>query len=344
MLKLAYKFLLLFLIVISTAIFLNSMLRLPYYWGNPQLAAKEAYLKEQAIPPKAYFIGSSITYHAVNPTTFCEVTNQSKHYAFNLGVDGAQPPQTFYLVEALLKKETPIDYIFLELNSFDQMAPHLFQTTRNKYYYRLDHFWASLKYFIYADYLKNAGLRITHKLGLMAKHGVTFLESTFKIGMRKEMIKMQMTPLAKMKNTRDSYGYYALLANKEKEKIAIDNLRKQLATTKQKFTAAYSKEVKAQAYNPVLQEMLMDLIHQAKAKNIEMVYLLTPFNCAFDSVSEMRSLFESLPPANRIDLANPNKYPTFYEVANRWDIGHFNDAGATLYTQKLGEFTKQLLQ
>ena len=341
MLKLAYKIFILGIVLILLSILGNSLIGLPYYWGNDQLAEKNLYLAAQTMQPQAYFIGSSIIYHGIDPTTFSDFTNKPTNYAFNLGIDGAQPPKTFYILEALLEKKDPIDYIFFEMGSFDQMAEHHFQTTRSKYYYSLNHLWLSIKYFYHSNYLEKTELRITHKLGLIARNGVTFLESMFKIGMRKEMIRALTNRIPNTQATVNKhYGYYPLFAQEKKDKADIDKLNHQLKITKSNFVAAYAEQPTQAEYNPVLQEKFMELIHKAKAKNIRLVYLLTPFECAFDSAPEMLTLFQSLPAANRIDLADPNKYPAFYDIANRWDIGHFNDTGAKLYTQKLSELTK----
>ena len=343
MFKLAYKFSILGMVLLILAILGNNLIGLPYYWGDIQLTSKSLYLKEQPIQPKAYFIGSSVIYHGIDPAIFCDLTNKPDHYAFNLGIDGAKPPKTFTILEALLEKEDTIDYIFFEMGSFDQMADHLFQTTRSTYYYQLNHLWLSIKYFHYSNYLEKAGLRITHKLGLIAKHGVTFLDSTFKIGMRKDMIRVltnkKLNPQAII-NERN--GYYPLLAKRKRDTVDIDNLNHQLKITKKNFVAAYAKQATQAEYNPILHQKIMDLIHQAKAKNIRLVYLFTPFECAFDSSPEMKALFQALPAANKIDLANPNKYPEFYDLANRWDLAHFNDVGTKLFTQKLSELTNQL--
>lgn len=334
MFKLAYKFSLLFVVVLLTAILFHQFINLPFYWGNPQLAAKSLYLKEQSSQPRAFFIGSSITYHGVIPSVFSELMDEPEDYAFNLGLDGAQPPQTFYVVEELLEKEEPIDYIFFELNSFDQMAPHIFQTTRGKYYYRLDHLWMTIQYFYHSNYLQRTGLRVTHKLGLIAKHGITFLESMLKLGMRKEMIKSLMISVSK--TSVEDNGYYPLMANRDTGQVAIDNLYKQLNEAKYRISTTYEEGVEETKYNPVLYDALVDLIKRTAAKDIQFICLLPPFERAFDSPSEMLALFNALPEENRIDLANPNKYSTFYEVANRWEIGHLNDTGARLYTQYLG--------
>ena len=60
-------------------------------------------------------------------------------------------------------------------------------------------------------------------------------------------------------------------------------------------------------------------------------------------IADMVALFYSLPETNRIDLANPFEHPEFYQLENRWDEGHLNDAGAKIYTQKLATaFSEQM--
>ena len=342
MFRILQKVFVLFFILFLTSIFLNKIQYLPFYWGNEQLKSKVLYLEAQEKLPNTYFIGSSITYHGIDPVLFCEMTGQSEYSAFNLGIDGAFPPQTFYFVEEMIANLDSIKYIFFEMNSLDRMADHIFQTTRGKYYYQIEHLWMSIRYLYFSNYLKAKDLRITHKLGVVLKHGITFLESMFKIGMRKEMITVLATKTNSEIASKKKSGYQPILDKKRTKQTDLDNLAHFLKSAEKEFVDAYSIKSSQVTYNPVLQEALIELINKAEAKGVTLVYSLTPFECAFDSVPEMLALFQSLPEKNRIDLANPNKFPAFYKIENRWDAGHFNDAGATIYTQKLAELANQL--
>ena len=331
--------LLIFILLIIGVVFFRGGF-LPFYWGNIQLNTKIQLLKKENIDPRAYFIGSSVTYRHTIPSLINKKINKPEYYSFNLGIDGAFPPQTFYILEHLIEIDSTIDYIFFEVNSFDDLAPHIFRTTRSKYY-------SSSSYlYQFGKYLFSSDLRLTHKLGMLGKYLVTYLENIFKIGMRTDYLKFI--------NGRNIYGpkiigekkdgFLPLPSSKTKDQIKKKRLDSYLLSIKRKYQNIYHNNsgLGQEYYNKYLRELLIKQMEWLKTKNIKLIYILNPVEFAFDKTPSMVSLFYSLPEENRIDLANPIAHPEFYMFENRWDEGHLNHRGATIYSDKLANLFNNL--
>ena len=336
MIKLLSKFILLLAIVILLSELGCTNFGLPYYWGNAQLRQKQQYLQSTKIDPSIYFIGSSVTYHCAIPRLFDELTNQPTNTSFNLATDGTYLPQTLYIVDHLLKQDTTVDYIFFEFNNINHLPEHLYRTTRSKYYYQLEHLLMSCKYLFYSHYTDAAGLRSTHKLGIVYKYVNTFFEGLLKIGMRKDMLtaialvnKQKIVASAKGTN-----GYGRLNDYRYKKESYVEQLSIKMERTKKEYEKAH-RSLKQTSPNTALVAMLSQEIEQASEKGTKIIYVLTPIEYGFETIPNMLASFYSLPATNRIDLSSPSKYPELFLPENRWDDGHFNHKGAEIYTQYL---------
>ncbi len=342
MLKLIFKFIGLFILIVLIGELGRKSMNLPYSWGNIQLSSKLEYIKEKKLDPSTYFIGSSVTYHGVIPNLFDNLTQKAQNSSFNLASDGTYPPQTLYIVENLLEQDTTIEYIFYELNTINHLPKHLFQTTRSKYYLEPKHLFFCIKYIWTSDYTKGTNLRNTHKLGLISRYCITYFESLFKMGMRKEVInsfnKKSKNELKKLIN-KDIDGYGKLVNRRYENKSSQMSLY--LEDLERNYANTYRNIDKA-TFNPVFRNVLMEQLNTAKAKGVTIIYVFNAIKYSFENLGNMVALFHSLPKENRIDLANPSKNSELFKVENRWDEGHFNHKGATINTEKIVEVLKHL--
>jgi hypothetical protein len=87
--------------------------------------------------------------------------------------------------------------------------------------------------------------------------------------------------------------------------------------------------------NPFV-EKLNDLIKQANANGIKLVYLFPPLELE-RGVEFAYPTFLALPEENRIDLSDPRKYPELYEIDNVFDTEHVNSKGAEFLSRYLGK-------
>ena len=326
------KPLLLFVLLIIIAEVVTRSISLPYYWGNDLLSTKIHFLEEEGMDPNNYFIGSSITYRQAMPSVFDSLLQTPKQ-TFNLAADGAMPPQTFHVFDHLIETDPTIEYIFFELNSYDDLNARMFQSTRSKYYFTLGYLGSSL------NYLYHTTIKFHYKVWMALKYGITYLENLFKIGMRGDYMKFKakanLLNFAFMGKYGDGCSPFTTEITKNKKMSA--RLPEYAEQQKLDLLQAYSNVERNEGlpYNKELRQQLDLQLQKASAKDIRLIYVLNPFAYPFDNADEMVSLFHSLPIENRIDMANPLKYPAFYQVVNRWDEGHLNAKGAAIYSREL---------
>lgn len=333
MLKLIFKFLGLFVILIFIGELGWKATDLPYYWGNVQLNTKLEYLKEKKIDPDNYFIGSSVTFRHVIPTIFDSLSYNDIGYSFNLGCDGIFAPQTTFLLEHLMEEDTSIKHLFIELNSYDYFGQN-FRTTRSKYYF-------NSKYLAdFYQYISASSISITNKLGISGMYLYTYFEKIGGLGMRNKFLtQLQEKNTFKGDVLMGEYkdGHFALKEKKRSQKEEKE-LKEELQKIENDFELTYRNILsKKTGYNKVLKKQLDTFFQKAKEKNVNVIFILNPVEYVFDKPSEMVALFQALPEKNKIDLADPNKHQEFYLLENRWDRGHLNDKGAIIYSKKLAE-------
>jgi len=335
MIKLLIKGIILIGILFTITSIVNWIDPLPYNWGNIQLNTKVQYLKEKKVDPKAYFVGSSNTLRHVIPHSFNQLIGKDSSYAFNFGVDGVLPPKSFHVFDNLLKQDETIDYIFLEINGFDYLPEHYFIPTRRKYYYKIQDLWMSYRYLFAGNF------RLKVKLGMTVKYMIAYLENALKIGMRTDFIKFLhgKNAFGYVFLGKNKDGYYPLPGKHIKDEKIKNGLPAYMTQLTNDFTNVYNniENIDNVKYNTYLRKVLLHQLDKAKERNIQLFFLLNPTKCEFHEVADIVALFHSLPAANRIDLANPLKYPELYKVENRWDEGHLNNQGAKIYTKKLAD-------
>ncbi|MEQ9304991.1 MAG: hypothetical protein RJQ14_13865, partial [Marinoscillum sp.] len=76
-----------------------------------------------------------------------------------------------------------------------------------------------------------------------------------------------------------------------------------------------------------LQRML-EMIKLSEKRGIKLVFIVSPRFSNKESVG----LSLRLPEDHLIDMANPDKYPEYYNVKNSFDLGHMNTEGANQYS------------
>ena len=88
-----------------------------------------------------------------------------------------------------------------------------------------------------------------------------------------------------------------------------------------------------EAHNPIYLARLRQMIAMAEEAGVELIFVLPPR--LGGSYKTMLPLYHALPPANRIELADPDQYPEFYDPELSFDVGHFNQAGAELFSRQI---------
>jgi len=332
MFKIIYKLILLILGLFVTSTLIDELI-LPWYWGNPQLVSKVEYLQKNEIYPNTYFIGSSNIFRQIQPTIFDNSTRKSTH-SFNLGSDGCFPEHNIYLLDNLLNSRgEKIKYIFLELNSYDDMDDFRYRTTKSIYSGNLKQYLNRLKY------IHSLQLDKQKKIYYLKRYTVSYLDNFFKIGMRKDLLTFlyhgNLFGDDMVGENKD--GYLALAGEHTKNRVQRNYIPRGMSELKYYLTNAYGRKSKNEDYNKSHLKLLNNYIQKLKKRDIQLICLLLPKPFKLENHKSIVGLFEQLPSNHKIDLANPNKFPLFFIDKYRWDYGHLNNAGSKLFTQALAE-------
>lgn len=84
------------------------------------------------------FLGSSRFYYAISPEGFDQLTRENgvPTRAFNFGIDGMNPPETFYVLEQILKTEPrSLKWIFVEVDNIETKSHLKILGTRRLLYW-----------------------------------------------------------------------------------------------------------------------------------------------------------------------------------------------------------------
>lgn len=299
---------------------------LPFYWGNDHISKKFTYLKNLDKKPQTYFLGSSSIQRGVIPEVF-DGTVKNTGFSYNISSDGTQADQLFYLLDNLLEDEN-VETIFFELNDFDSMHKNRYLTTKTKYCSTPSVLLSQLKY---AQELST--IEQPEKDTLKKRYVITFLENLFKIGYRKDLIN-NLKDQKSVNSFGKNQGFVATAKEQlpEKKRIRVQKLLKTIATA---IKIAQRKE--GQKANQTILELVYKYLNKSLISGKELIFVYGPKFTHAVTPAEMYATFELIPAKNRINMADPNKFPQFYEIENRFDQMHFNKRGANIFTEALAK-------
>jgi len=86
-------------------------------------------------------------------------------------------------------------------------------------------------------------------------------------------------------------------------------------------------------FDAVYLARLQHMLAIAEEADVELIFALSPR--LGESYKTLLPLYNSLPPANRLELVDPDCYPEFYDPELSFDVGHFNQAGAEIFSRRL---------
>jgi len=334
-----------FLFLIIGGILLQVVEIFPNYsWGNRMLDTKIEYIEKYGLEPNCYFIGASNTYRHIDPSLFDRNCKDQEISSFNLASDGCYPTQNYYIVDNLLKgKEVP-KYIFITINAYDPLPHTRYRSTKAKY------FTSFKNYLNEMSYISNLDSSRVDKRELIEKYTVTLFDKYLKLNMRRDYIEY-FTNSSNFGNSvigLNKDGFKALPGPTTTSKRLIHNIPKANKAVEfrwRRLLESTDSNINSMTkpYNIGHLIRIQDLINKGDRLGCQIFFILPPKLFFLEDISEMYNLFKRINPANRIEMANPDLYPELYDVALKWDTGHYNASGASEYTKILvSEFNKLL--
>ena len=325
-------FLILFLLV--TIIFVVK-LYIPYYWGNAQFATKILYLKNNPSKFNAYFFGSSVVHHQINPKIFDSIvnTNTSKNIrSFNLGSPATLPPQSYYLYEKFLKKDInpKTKYVFMHLKNLAIPS----RPIRDEYWQN-----ASDIGFLFKVVYEEKHLSIRQKIAYYRHTVYRYVKNSFADNQLGTYLFSEdfhdPLYLGKNKDGFLSLDYQYMHTTHLKNKIGMEVLREQLLDTNLVTRKISSQEVKKmlekkdKLVSKTHLRKINHLIEISKSKGIELIFFISPKS----TNQHLIDLYKKIPENHRLEFSQTPQFIELFEKDNLYDAAHANEKGAALYSK-----------
>jgi len=278
----------------------------------------------------AVYIGSSMVNHHFIPADFDAAMTQAGHpmRSFNLGMDGMWPPESFFILQEILKeKPSKLRWVFFELMNFKPILEGNEETQRTVSWHDWRHTIMITRHIFTVPL---PGQRtLGEKLSLASLHWKLFVRQTVRVGAGQDWlrIRFKLDRVKKPKPLEDD-GYEGGNEGGLPEK---DRAR---------FVEVIGKLRLAEAVpiQPVLRDALNDAITAIQKAGAEPVVVLSP-------VIYPTERFHDWPPAGLtfLNFSQPDYYPALYEMGNRYDTDHLNPTGAREFTRSFAEeFARRL--
>lgn len=298
-----------------------------------------------------YFFGSSRVHNQIDPAVFDLLVNNQEHReirSFNLGAQGAFPPQSYFLFENFLdsKHSDGVKYCFLELREMARIMPANRVPANHSY-------WLTVKElsFAFRCLLLDPTKSKAYKHRQFFRYLSSYAENVLHIGHFKAQVSTQHyydeVSLGPEKNGYLPCEYQfettqnkALREALAKKKNRLEEEPERLQDRRVKHLQGY-EEYSDAYYSEVHQERILQLIKRAKVKGIHLIliYISSGTN---QNPGRTINLCRSLPKSHIIELANPTKFPELYYVANAFDPGHLNAKGSRIFTRYLAQEFKKI--
>lgn len=339
--KLLLKIVLLFSIVTGISIGVTKGI-LPAFWGHPDGQVKLDYLaKSDSV--NTLFIGSSRILHHIIPEEFDSLCSANGMHinSFNLGLRQFNMPQSFLMVDEVLKNSKGIQYVFIEVTGIIYDLPGS-KTNSPRYYYWYDaeqtrllcehvHYVQALDSLNWWERKKQYDFEFC--LNLVRKnYFVGGPQSIF-------ISSLDGEPEWINENCERNKGFNPidleqgpfvnLFASQRKEFLKDTSILGRRRTIARNF-ATSNKQAE---YTPYAKTMA-DILKRMKEKNIRVYFVITPSLTRYE---EADKLLTEIPKEHIINLSSPDTSPDLYRFDYFFDRTHMNRKGAEVFTGRLAE-------
>ncbi len=317
-------------------------------WGSDRIYHKAIFLKRHAQQFDAVFIGSSMVFRQVNPAVFdsayMALTGDEIH-SFNFGVNWLGASELLYLMEELTKESTfRPRVVFAELQKIKMPDYGNFFTTRVIYWYT----WEGFLFTVRGAW--HSGFPLYTRLGTIVAHVINYAGSLLNLGYLTEAFRFRNTVEETMDGTGflgpDNNGFISLDYQQElnrkddPERVSRRNrmfLEDTSLVTRRNWVYAKVREAfdadpsLNDKVNTAYSKRLNSLVLSFAELGTRLVFFVPP-RLDRKQYFEVLPVLNSLPAKNRMNLADPARYPEFYLARYSFDVTHMNAEGARVYS------------
>jgi len=276
------------------------------------------------------FLGSSRFYYAISPKNFDSLTreNGAPTRSYNFGIDGMNPPETFYVLDQILKTgPRNLKWVFVEADNIETKSHLKILGTQRLLYW---HDWPrtalvlrkamnprpGMKWYERLNRLWSAKRELILHLGLFEKQftnvgrAVDFVSAPF------ENSTHQSEPL--LGPAGDGYRLAGAAMGPERAELFRRQLAEEVSGSPSGFIDPYAES----AYR--------DSAAKIRRAGAEPIFVVAP--SIFQSPLRFR---ESPPPALLLVFNDARVYPQLYDAKVRVDEQHLTNEGAAEFTRLL---------
>ncbi|WNJ19780.1 hypothetical protein [Pontibacter sp. G13] len=315
---------------------------LPPYWGQTSWTQKVARLDEIDWKPNRLFLGTSITYMQVDPSTIDRVIGDNLG-SFNLGATDAEVVEMIGFAKWIIRQpQAAGKTLMLEVRPWDPISKRPTRQEK-KYFYRPDN-WRLTQSLIG----QTAETNFWEKTRQSAYHNAGYLQSYFRAGLLRQSVKFHwikdrytnrfigagldgFVPLdlatlddyATNVGARESHEFY------HSDTTVFDALRSNGLPIREEWNPV----------NEAYRDELLALFTYAEMNGVRLMLLIPP-RLPRAAYRDLLPLAYSFPPTRVVQLADPAEFPEFYETRYSFDQIHLNAEGAGLFSDRLGSLLR----
>jgi len=264
-------------------------------------------------------LGSSKIFRQFDAQLFSDKCKERGIKAFNMGVDGTYPPETYYALQHILSINTNVKYILLEVRAFDAEEYANWHSIRSYYWFndsRLN------------DYLR---LENEQKLPFWRKAFATtggiiaLLDQNLNLGKGQFCLNQDRLGFPPPESFKNNQGFVPIVSNEDELPIdseAYNNMEKI-------SNDAFNEHFANLAYYHL--NYLNRLKEMAAKKNVKLIFVM-PDNQKAWMYTQLIPIFNHLQDNEKIVISSAQKFPQLYLIANKANLTHLNLKGSEFYT------------
>ncbi len=355
MLRLLVKFIILSVIVFLCSTFIKKALDMPYSWSTDYELARSVTLSKEPEKYNTIFIGSSKTFRGVNPLVFDRFLKENSKVrttSFNYGLGGSTAGQLYGLCRNLIQKKADGDlpnlkYLFHEIRSvqtstIDNLFMKNLHSSRERIWIN-DKKALNFSWKTYWDLKDPDRYSTWKKIKFSFYFFVKYISYKFNVGEVKDMIvkknyqsKIDLDILGKegfvpMETTKGK-------KNRRRHKEYVRDSIRHIKVSRKRSELAFEskKPIGDKFQNPEYAAQLTELVELAAEQGITLIFVTHPM-LRKEDYPQQKTVFDNLPPKNRIQLTSAKDYPELYDSRNYYDDTHTTGKGATALTERLAQ-------
>ena len=310
---------------------------LPPFWGSPGLEYKVAHVEHADGRYERVFVGSSHLFRQVVPHILDSTLHDGSH-SFVVALNAVNSPEAEIACEHILGSDHPPKDVFLELMPYTTFNEQSFANYRSWYFVG-----GQACATLVRHHFAQAGAATHERVLRVASDLRAFLYAGFLPGAKDRFAGEggRMDTATVMGPGSDGHVPFEWQCAREPDNVNLRERQKAVrADTAEvgRRAKAIAREIAGQSnakLSMVHQRHIIELMALADERGVRLRFILPPLWLVHEESAW--ALLMSLPADHRVDLCDPAKYPEFYHMANIFDAGHLNAAGAKLFTLRLAE-------